>query len=367
MFGRMVAVAMVLFVAACGTSPTAQSGGGGAELENTIAPVLSEVEGLTGAERREALLAMTEDDGDITWYTSLNEAVAREVLAAYQEDTGLNVELYRAGSEDVRNRLLEEARAGVAGADVVETNGPEMVALAREDVFAPFSSPVQDALVDGSARETWTASRLNIFTAAWNTDLVPQGEQPSSYRDLADPTWDGRIAMQLEDYEWYWAVKMYLADEEGMSADEVEAYFRELASGAAFVSSHTTMRQLLTAGEYAVVTSDYSYGVAEAKANGAPVEWREPQPVEPLFARPNGVALVRNAPNPASAVVFAEWLLSDGQDVLAENNIDPTREDLLDIGDLDVRTIDIEEYLDKMSVLMKEYEQLVQAGERVED
>lgn len=368
MFGRIVAAAaMVLSVAACGSSPTAETRSGGADLENTTAAVLTEVKGLAGAERRDKLLSLAEDEGEITWYTSLNEPVAREVLAAYKEDTGLDVELYRAGSEDVRNRLLEEANAGVASADVVETNGPELVALDEGNVLAPFTSPVQDALVEGSARDTWTADRFNIFTVAWNTDLVPEGEQPTTYHDLADPRWDGRIAMQLEDYDWYWAVFNYLVDEESMSEDEAQALFGDMADGAAFVSSHTTMRQLLAAGEYAVVTSDYSYGIAEAAADGAPVEWRKPEPVEPLFARPNGVGLVRNAPNPASAVLFAEWLLSDGQEVLAEKNIDPTREDLLDTGDADVRVMDVTQYVAVQEEMAAEYEKLVRTGERVED
>lgn len=173
--------------------------------------------------------------------------------------------------------------------------------------------------------------------------------------------------MQIDDYDWYWAVKSYLVDEGQMSKQEVDEFFKQLAKGSAFTSSHTVMRQLLSAGEYAVVTSDYSYGVAEAAASGAPVAWQDPQPVEPLFARPNGVGLVRNAANPASALVFAEWLLSDGQEVLQDNNIDPTRKDLAGTGDMDVRTVDIEKYLAQEEQLQQEYEQLARSGRGVED
>lgn len=378
MHRRILATAVLLTLAACGGAPTAPaegadpaaSGGEGSEdggdiaVESNFEEVFAEVEGLEDTERRDALVALAAEEDPANWYTSLNEEVAGAVLEAYAEDTGLDVSLYRAGSETVRNRVVEEASAGFAGSDVVETNGPEMVVLADAGVFEPFTSPVQDALVEDSAREAWTATRFNIFAVGWNTDLVPEAEVPTEYADLADPTWDGRMAMEIEDYDWYWALWNHLVDEVGMSEEETDAYFAEMADGAAFTSGHTTMRQLLVAGEYALVTSDYSYGIAEVAEDGAPVAW-EP-PVEPLFARPNGIALVRNAPNPAAALTFAEWLLSDGQQVLLDSNIDPTREDLLDTGDADVQVLEIEEYLAEQEDFVTKYEDLARAGEMVD-
>lgn len=382
MFRHVVAAALFAALAlACNGTPTAETptstpaGIAGTEgvanapganaAECTYDDVFAEVDGLQGQERRDALVAMAGEEGaDVNWYTSLNEAVASEVIDAYEDATDLDVSLYRAGSETVRNRVLEEASAGFAGSDVVETNGPELVAMAEQGILQPLDSPVTEDLVEGAARESWTASRFNIFTVAWNTDLVAEGEQPQTYQDLADPKWDGLMAMEIEDYDWYWAVWNYLVDEEGMSEEEADALFQDMAEGAAFTSGHTTMRQLLIAGEYHVITSDYSYGIAEAAADGAPVAWQPP--VEPLFARPNGIGLICNAPNPAAALAFTEWYLSDGQETLADNNIDPTRQDLLDTGDADVRVIEIEEYLAQESEFIDKYEEVAGAGTRVE-
>ncbi|MGH3665687.1 MAG: ABC transporter substrate-binding protein [Egibacteraceae bacterium] len=374
---RILAGATGFFLlVACGGSPTGQApqaGGGetaggadgGAELESSFGEVLAEVEGLEGQQRRDKLIELASQEDDANLYTSFNEDEANQLLDAYEEDTGLTVSLYRAGSEDVRNRLVEEAGAGFAGADVVETNGPEMVILADEGIFEPLDSPVQDDLVDEAVEEGWTASRFNVFTVAWNTERVGDNERPTAYQDLADDGWNGRMAMEIEDYDWYWALRNYLVGDGGMSEDEADEYFRQVADGAAFTSGHSTMRQLLIAGEYDLVTSDYSYGIAESKAGGAPVEWQPS--VEPLFARPNGVALVRNAPNPAAALAFAEWLLSDGQDVLNENNLDPTRQDLQEFGDADVRIMDIHAYLSEADEFAEQYEELARLGEKVDE
>ena len=368
---RILVAAMLLLLAACGGSPTgaADEGGqpaagqGGTEAGGSVSEVLAEVEGLDGDERRDRLIELASEESDVNLYTSFNEDEANQLIDAYEEATGLAVSLYRAGSETVRNRVTEEAAAGFAGADVVETNGPEMVLLANEGVFEQLTSPVQDELVDGAVQEGWTATRFNVFTVAWNTELVDQ--PPTAYEDLADSAWDGRMAMEIEDYDWYWALWHYLVDEGGMSEDEADELFQQMAQGAAFTSGHSTMRQLLIAGEYALVTSDYSYGIAEAKAEGAPVEWQPS--VEPLFARPNGIGLLNNAPNPAAALAFTEWLLSDGQDVLSDNNIDPAREDLQDFGDADVRIFEVEDYLAEQEEFAGRYEELAQLGEVVEE
>jgi iron(III) transport system substrate-binding protein len=365
----LMIAAVLLLVAGCGGSPTAAESGGpgkpGSAAGNRYAPIAAAVNGLDGQARHDKLVELAKKEKPLKWYTSLNEEVARDVIDAYRKATGLSVSLYRAGSENVRRRVLEETKAGFAGADVVETNGPEMVAIAEGNAFVPLDAPVTANLVDGSKRPTWTASRFNIFAAAWNTDLVKPGQQPTSYADLADPKWDGKMAMEIEDYDWYWALRTYLTTDGKMTAAQAQDYFHKIATGAAFTNGHTTMRQLLVAGEYALITSDYSYGISEVAARGAPVSWKDPKPVEPLFARPNGVALVRNAANPASAQLFAEWLLSDGQQVFVDNNIDPTRKDLVTTGAADVRILDIEKYLAEEDQAIKEYETIARDGKRV--
>ena len=347
-----------------GTEAEAEAPTGDMALESSFDEVFAAIDGLTGQERRDALVEMASEEGDVSWYTSLEAGVVDEAVSAYEDATGLGVSVYRAQGETVRNRVIEEASAGFAGADIVENNGTELTQLSNEGILQPFSSPAHDALVEGAAREAWTATRFNIFAVAWNTELVAEGEQPQSYLDLADPKWDGRMAMEVQDYDWYWAVWNYLVEDQGMTPEEADEFFLQVADGADFVSGHTTTRQLLIAGEYALFVSDYSYGVESEVEAGAPIAWRPA--VQPLFGRPNGMGLVRNAPNPAAAVAFLEFMLTDGQEILAANNIDPSREDLLDLGGAEIRIIDIEQYLAAEQDFIAKYEELAGAGEIVE-
>lgn len=349
---------------AADTADTAEGGEANGE-DATAEAVLAELEGLDAEARREQLIAMAEEEGGaVTLYTSLNAEILDAVAEVFEEDTGVSIDQYRASSEAIRDRILEEADAGFRGADLVETNGPELQILDDEGALQPYSSPVTEELVEGAVNGSWVATRFNIFAVGWNTDLVAEGEQPTSYQDLADPRWDGQLVMEVSDVDWYRSVHQYLTGDEGLSDEEADQVFQDMADGAAFVSGHTTFRQLLAAGEYGVVASDYSYGIQALVDEDAPIAWQPA--VEPLFARPNGAGLAIGAPHPASALLLLDWLLSDGQDVLLELNITPTRSDLSDTGDADVRVIDIQDFLAEEEEWAARYEELQQAGELIE-
>jgi iron(III) transport system substrate-binding protein len=49
------------------------------------------------------------------------------------------------------------------------------------------------------------------------------------------------------------------------------------------------------------------------KRRGGPIDW---MPIEPVVARPQGIALAKNAPHPHAALLFADFVLSpEGQEL----------------------------------------------------
>ena len=110
-------------------------------------------------------------------------------------------------------------------------------------------------------------------------------------------------------------VMQYFA-KKGVSEDDAIAMFEKAASGARMVDGHTLMTELLAAGEFNVAASTYKHRAAQLKRKGAPVEW-EP-PVEPIIIRPNGIGIYANTDQPATALLFADFMLSDVQKMLIE-------------------------------------------------
>ena len=142
-----------------------------------------------------------------------------------------------------------------------------------------LESPERDALIDEAVvDDSWTVSRVALFTPAWNTTLID--DPPTSWEDLADPRFDGLLAMETGNSDWYMALTDYWL-EQGRSQGEVDRLWHDMVEGALMVAGHTTMRELMVAGEFGVVATLYSYLTEGAMAEGAPLAW-EP-PVSPVI------------------------------------------------------------------------------------
>src|SRR5712691_13488724 len=94
-----------------------------------------------GADRFERLSAKAREEGTLTFYTSMATTESGPLAQAFEKKYGVKVQLWRALSENVLQRALTEARGGRRNMDVVETNAPEVEALAREQLISTFFSP----------------------------------------------------------------------------------------------------------------------------------------------------------------------------------------------------------------------------------
>lgn len=283
--------------------------------------VYAQFDGTTGEARRAALTTAAEEEGELIIYTSMTSGVIDEVVSVFEDSFKIDVSVYRAGSETVLQRVIQEASANYQGNDVVETNAGEMIAVNEQGVLTPYTGEARDTVIPAGLFDGWTATRINLFLPSWNTELVKPGEEPKSWEELADPKWQGKISMELGDSDWMLALWEYWASQ-GKSDADIEALFRKMASNAKVVKGHTVQSELLGAGQFAVVVSNYSYIVAKAAKKGAPVSY-EPI-VSPAFARPNGIGLMKNAAHPAAALLFTDWLLTEGQQVIADEGLTPS-------------------------------------------
>ena len=359
-----------LGLAACGGSPTASdpsSGNGsdgGSEGSTAAETFYAEMGALVGKERRDALVVKAEQEGELIIYTSMTSDVAASVVDAFEDTFGVKVSLYRAGSETVLQRVLQEQQANFAGNDVIETNATELFALAKEDRLAEYKGERRELVPDAGTFDGWTASRFNLFAPSWNTDLIKALGEPKSWEDLADPKYDGKLAMELGDYDWYLTLYGWFA-EQGKSEAEIDKIFADMANGAKIVKGHTVQGELLSAGQFAVVASNYTYLVERVVQKGAPVAYTPL--VEPVIARPNGIGLMKTAAHPAAAMLFYDWLLEEGQRVLAGEGLTPSIAPANDpLEGVDIIPVDIEKLLTENDKWSKKYEAVVQGGEQVE-
>jgi len=272
-----------------------------------------------GADRVQRLVQGAKKERSVTVYTSAPVDDMAVLIAAFEKKYEVKVRLWRASSENVLQRALAEARAGRFEADIFETNGPEMESLHREKILQEVKSPYLADLIPVAIlpHREWAATRLNIFTAAYNTKLVKKEDLPNAYADLIDPKWKGKIGVEAEDLDWFAGVVGELGEAKGVKL------FRDIvaANGISVRKGHTLLTNLVASGEVPVALTVYNYKAEQLKNRGAPIDWFA---IPPTIARPNGVGLARRAPHPNAGVLFFDFMLSDAQDLLLKRDYVPT-------------------------------------------
>ena len=248
----------VILVALCATPAAAQPGG-------FQQPAIYTYQ---GAGRQQRLIERARAEGKLTFYTSMSTTESGPLAHAFERKYGIKVALWRALSENMLQRALIELRAGRAAMDVVETNGPEVEALAREQAVAEFFSPHVADLPD------WASP----------------------------PHRKGRIAVEATDADWMYGVVRFLGHERGLD------FFRRLAALKPDLrKGHALLARLVAAGELPIGLTVYSGNAESIKSKGGPIDWIA---VEPLVGRPQAIAVARNAPHPHAALLFVDFVLS---------------------------------------------------------
>ena len=266
-----------------------------------------------GPDREQRLIVKAREEGTLALYTSMATTESARLAQAFERRYGVKVQLWRALSENVLQRALAEARGRRRAMDVVETNAPEVEALAREQVIAPFDSPYLADLPAWAIppHRRWFSDRANLWVTGYNTAKVKREELPATLAGFAAPAWKGRLSLEATDYDWMSGVISYMGEARG------EELFRQLSAlKPEMRKGHVLLAQLVAAGELQVCLTIYSGNAESIKSKGGPIDWR---PIEPLVGRPQALALAANAPHPHAALLFADFVLSpEGMQLLNE-------------------------------------------------
>ena len=310
---------------------------------------------LEGPDRQEKLVAGAKKEGELVLYTSAQSDDIGAVAKAFEAKYGVKVEMWRAGSEKVLQRAIQEARGGRHAVDVVETNGPEMEGLSREKILQVVKSPHLANLIPAALRPhgQWVGTRLNVFALAYNTKLVKKDELPKSYADLANARWKGRLGIEADDQDWLAGVLAQTGEQKGVQV------FREIGktNGISVRRGHTLLTNLVASGEVPLALTVYNYKAEQLKNKGAPIDWFV---IGKAPARANGVGVAARAPHPNAAVLFYDFEISEeGQRILAKRDFVPTNRKIdTSLNKVPLEIVDPKAMIDDHDKWTKLYEEL---------
>jgi iron(III) transport system substrate-binding protein len=313
-----------------------------------------------GPDRQQKLVAGAKKEGELAIYTSAQSDDMGALVGAFEKKYGVKVSIWRASSEKVLQRAVQEARASRHTMDIAETNGPEMESMHREKILQAVKSPYLAELIPQAIRPhgEWVGTRLNVFAQAYNTKAVRKADLPKRWEDLLDPKWKGRLGIEQEDSDWLAGVMGEIGEAKGTKL------FKEIVAknGISVRKGHTLLTNLVVSGEIPLALTVYNYKAEQLKGKGAPIDWFS---IGTAIARPNGVGVARRAPHPHAAVLFYDFEISEeGQRILAQRDFVPTSKKIdTPLNKLPMKFVDARVTLDEYDKWVKLYEEIFGKGQ----
>ena len=250
-------------------------------------------------------------------YTSVDQIYAAPILAAFEEQTGIDVlpvyDVEATKTTGLVQRLIAEK--GRPQADVF-WNGEFMqtVLLKEEGDLAPYRSPaaadLPAAYTDADGYFAGSGGRARVIIV--NTGRLSPADYPASVFDLtsaAYPADDIGIALPVFGTTSTHAAALYAA----LGEEEARALFAEIAGrGVRVVDGNSVVRDLVAAGDLAWGLTDTD-DACRAVENGMPVTIVVPDQAEGepgTLIIPSTVALVAGGPHPAEGAALYDYLVS---------------------------------------------------------
>ncbi|MBM3597475.1 MAG: extracellular solute-binding protein [Alphaproteobacteria bacterium] len=252
--------------------------------------------------------AAAKREGKVVWYTSTPIEAAQKIARLFQEETGINVELFRSGGSAVLRRFTQEIDAGRVAVDVLTTSDPAASALlAKRGIFVPFKPRNFDKIPDeGKDKDGhYVAQRLNMLAMFAREDKVSAAEMPKAWTDLTDRKYKGKMVMPDPSFT---ALQLMVVGT--LSKKYGWDFYEKLRTNdTMIVQGHQQVSDMLKRGERVIAAEgldSYAYDDRKAGHKIATI-----YPSDGTFAVPSPTAVIKGGPHPNAAKAFAEFMIGD--------------------------------------------------------
>ncbi|HEY1372684.1 MAG TPA: extracellular solute-binding protein [Candidatus Binatia bacterium] len=310
--------------------------------ERSVDETLAAINRLPAAERLAALADGAKKERELVWYSTMNRENSLELAQTFEKDHPyISVKILNGSAVNTMTRITSEFHARTHLFDVTHIRGLFLSALKKSSIIARYQTPLRQTLrrdyVDADGYFNGIFTQANLFIV--NKNLVKPENYPKRFEDLLLPFWKGRMAMELESYDWLAALLDYYGEEKGKAL--AEKLGRQQPD---FRRGSTLLSQLTAAGEFAIHVDGYNHTAYQLKQKQAPIEYIFPEPYIPAKT-PTAVWIAANAPHRHAAALFADFLLSrKGQELMASQGRWVSRKDvpyLLDPGARKVQMVSL--------------------------
>jgi ABC-type Fe3+ transport system substrate-binding protein len=301
----ILGMALVLVASGCGSSSSGS--------EDAVTALAQD----TSEHRTQDLVSAAQKEQELDWYTTvIPDQLANPLARAFEQKYPyLHVKIYRADSDGVSQRVIQEYQARRHDVDIVDGTGTASI-LAAAHALAPFKSPELDAYPDNLKDQNglWGTELQYFMVLGYNTTQVSKEDVPKSYQDLLDPKWRGKLAWSTSPGS---GAPTFVGNIlQSMGQDKGMQYLTQLAGQQIhnLDSSGRAVLDQVISGQFPIALQIFNDQAAFSASKGAPVAW---QPLDPVYPQLSRISLARFAPHPGAAMLFLDFMFSEeGQQIV---------------------------------------------------
>lgn len=298
----------------------------------------------------------------INLYSARHYDVDEELYEEFTAETGIRVNVLEGQPDELIERIRNEGEQSPADVFVAVDAG-RLWRAQEAGILQPVTdSEVLNTRVPENLREPsglWFGLTSRARMLVYNKDAV-QPDELSTYEDLTDPKWEGRICVRSSENVYNQSLIGSMVETMGVEATEewaeglVKNFAREPEGG------DTDQIKAVAAGQCDVAIANHYYWARMAKSDD-PADQEAVEKTGVFFPNQgdrgthvniSGMGLVAGAPNEENAVRFMEFLVSpEAQVVFAESNneypvvdgidLDPV---VAELGEFKVDSVNVSSY-----------------------
>ncbi len=264
-------------------------------------------------------------------YSARAEHLIRPVFDRFTEETGIRVRYITDDAGPLLTRLAAEG-ANTRADLLMTVDAGNLWQGAETGVLRPLQSDILEAAIPAHLRDAegrWFGLSIRARTLVYNRDRLDP-EQLSTYEDLADPKWRGRLCLRTSKKVYNQSLVATMIASLGEA--EAEAIVRGWVDNLAMApfANDTQVMEAVAAGQCDVgIVNTYYYGRLMRDRPQLPLALFWPnQEGEGAAGRGvhlnvSGAGITRHAPQPEAAQRLLEWLAGpDAQQLFAELNME---------------------------------------------